>query len=367
MNADRHIQKLILSPKISLRRKLDLLFQTAPSERFYLRVIRSKVAHPKVRAAVTTALQELRANRANRKEQNAILAELAARVPEAVIQKMDTPTLTVAAVQKSDEPETVSNSPATEPVRKTDTSSTESVQKMDKQISALAKAILAGDQPSEASFEIARNLAREVTEARLRYFYAEEFSRELRFSGLRLIAERQLADFLNHPALVEYSQSYMNSIYQRTRCDVLTSSWDDLNYNQKRVKADLRLLAEKSPDAEIRQKALARIAPPAVDREPMFNEKYLPESRVVCEQNFLFMTATHPELPAETRKQAVARLEAASRWLTTGGPYSNFLLQWIAFLKRNPASPLPNFAIYERRRPPQGAFAAQPPYPNGLE
>jgi hypothetical protein len=370
MKLDRNAQCLVLSPRMPVKRKLKLLAEIAPTERFLVRVLRAN-PHPKVAAVAAASLKELREARTRKKLQDAVLRDLKAihiqPIPEPVIQKMDSQAPPVAPVRVVDKIETQSDEAPSESVRNMDSKSQPPVvQKTDRGFSALAKAILAGDQPSEASFKTARNLASEVTEARSRYFYAEEFSRELRFAGLRLTAERSLADFLaSNPGLIEYSQSYMNSIYERTRCDVLTSSWDDLNYNQRCVKRDLRLLAEKSPDAEIRRKSLARIAPPTVDREPQFNPKFLPESRVVCEQNFLFMSATHPELPPETRNQAIGKIEQASKWYFTGGPYSNFLLQWISFLSKNPGSKIPNLGVYERRKPLQGALAASP-YTNGL-
>jgi hypothetical protein len=365
----RNAQRLVLSPRMPVNRKLKLLAEIAPTERFLVRVLQAN-PHPKVAAVAAASLKELREARARKKLHDTILRDLVARVqpvdPELMIQKMDATASPEAPVRKMDESEILGEAPVSEVVRKMDTPQIPVVQNTDKQISTLAKAILAGVR-SESDLQTVRALATDLTKARLQFHYGEEFFRELSLSRLRVAADRSLAEFLgHHPALVEYSQSHMNSIYPHTRCDVLVAGWNDLNYNQRCVKRDLRLLAEQSPDAEIRQKALARIAPPTVDREPKFNPKFLPESRVVCEQNLLFMTATHPELPDETRNQAIAKIEQASKWYFTGGPYSNFLLQWINFLSRNPGSQIPNLAVYERRQPPQGAFTVRP-YPNGLE
>jgi hypothetical protein len=362
---DRHSQKLILSPRIPLRRKLDLLSsQITPSERFYLRIIRSKIAHPKLKAAATTGLQELRANRANRKEQNAILAELAARVPEAVIQKMDTPTLTVAAVQKSDEPETLTDPRAPELVRKTDVpSETTSVRKLDKQVTSLARAILGGG-PSAADFDTARNLARTLTECRLRYRYAFEFRRQLSFAAQLRAAEDSLGTFLaDNPGLAEFAQNHMNTIYESVRCGVLCSAWNDEDYDQRTSKRELRLIAEQSRNPEIRQRALEKISPKPIDHQPRFNPRFLPDPATVRELNELFRTATNSELSPEEQQDALQRIDSAARWL--GGSYAIFLTQLVAWTARNPSSAIPSLALFERMPVSRGAFAPSP-YPNAL-
>jgi hypothetical protein len=357
------------------------------TERFLVRVLRA-TPHPKVAAVAASGLKNLREARVRKKLQDAVLRDLAARRQadlSPLVQKMDCESQPVA-VQKMDEAGT-SKVPTDEPVQKTDGSAGlafepagESVasapaepaahtpnQKLNERLRSVARAIL-GAEPSEADFDKARQIARALTRVRLQFRYAEEFARDrLGLYSLRADAERAFAEFVaENPTLKTFAEKYAIGIYEEVRCEILSEGWDNFFYNQRSTKRDLRLMAAGHHNLDIRRRALERIAPPTADREPKFNEKFLPDSRVVCEQNLLFMTANHPELPPETRKQAIIKMEKASLWLTTGGPYSTYLLQWIAFLQRNPASPVPDLKGYEHRSIPKGAFALQP-YPSAFD